>query len=414
MVNALPAGCQTRENAIQQRRDILEEEPKHRCSDLLLQVYLDCLFKNGQRQRVEQQHLGETVHDRAAQLTGPQLPPIIPGSKSLTAFLIRVSASALEKLRKFEYVPLWYFTEQGYRAADEGRSGDDDLLVLTGTEDNSLALRPANRPSPDALEDHQLTWEQFVDCKTHFLRWLLPSNWPLDYCKLLATFFFRIANHDLEGISGGKDTLLLYQARMRRTWHEELKVGHCFDISEIDEKFLERCHREVMAAQSNAALASLASVLHSSPALEVGPTTPSQSGRPRSQKSNRIDSMRPRQQRHHPYQRGSPGPSGAQDQAQGLCIVCLREPHQNMAECRRDILGDGKPACSYRNGRGDLVDKNGKAVCADFQRPEGCAGGCRTPRHRCSGCGKSQHGAADCPRRANAYKDIEALMEDLV
>lgn len=196
---------------------------------------------------------------------------------------------------------------------------------------------------------------------------------------------------------------------MRRTWHEELEVGYCFDISEIDEVFLERCHREAMAAQSNA---SLASVLHSSPTLEVGPTAPSQSGRPRSQMSNRVDSTRPRPHRHHPYQRGSPGPSGAQDQAQGLCVVCLRDPHENIAECRRDILGDGEPPCSYRNGCGQLVDKNGMAVCVDFQRPEGCVGGCRGARHRCSGCGKSQHGAADCPRRAHAHKNLRLVSSE--
>ncbi|KAF8495196.1 hypothetical protein F5888DRAFT_587386 [Russula emetica] len=212
-------------------------------------------------------------------------------------------------------------------------------------------------------------------------------------------------------IPGGEETLLLYQARMRRTWHEELKIWHCFNISKIDEDFLERCRREVMAAPS---------VLHSSPTLEVGPTAPFQSGRPRSQKSNRVDSTPPRSHRHHPYQCGSPGPSnafhgGAQDQAQGLCAVCLRESHENMTECRRPRLGDGKPACSYRNGRGQLVNEYGNVLCDDFQRPEGCAGGCRAPRHRCSGCGKSQHGAADCPRRTNAHKNlIPAPIEDVL
>jgi hypothetical protein len=395
MVNDL-AGCQTRENATRQQLDIREKDPKRRDSDLLLQVHLDCLFENVQRQRAEQQQLGETVRNRVAQQIGPRLPPIVPDSKSLTAFLPRLSAFAFEKLRKFEYVPLWYFTKQGHRVADEDKSGDDDSLVLTRTEDNSLALRPANRPSPDALQDHQLTWEQLLDCHIFFLRWLLASNWPLDYCKLLATFFFRIVNHDSKGITDGKETLLLYQARMRRIWHGELKLGHCFDISKIDERFSEHCRREVTTAALSAILSS-----------EVGLIGPFQSGRPGRQKPNGV-STRPRPQRHHPYQRGSSGPSNssrssAQDQTQGLCPVCLREPHENMPKCRRDTLSDGKPACSYRNEFGQLVNETGRALCVDFQRPEGCTGGCRAPRHRCSGCGESQHGAADCPRRAHAH-----------
>lgn len=226
MVNDL-AGCQTMENATQQQLDIREKDPKRRDSDWLLQVHLDCLFENVQRQRVEQQQLSETVRNNVAHQIDPRLPPIVPGSKSLTAFLPRLSAFALEKLRKFEYVPLWYFTKQGQRVADEDRSGDDDSLVLTRIEDNSLALRPANCPSPDALEDHQLTWEQLLDCHIFFLKWLQASNWPLDYCKLLATFF-RIVDHDSEGISDGKETLLLYQARMRRIWHQEIKLGPLF------------------------------------------------------------------------------------------------------------------------------------------------------------------------------------------
>ena len=139
---------------------------------------------------------------------------------------------------------------------------------------------------------------------------------------------------------------------------------------------------------------------------EVGLIGPFESGRPGSQKPNGV-STRPRQQRHYPYQRGSPRPSNssrssAQDQAQGLCPVCLSKPHENMSKCRKDTLSDGKPARSLRNEFGQLVNENGKTLCVDFQRPEGCTGGCRGPRHRCSGCGESQHGAADCPRRAHA------------
>jgi hypothetical protein len=39
-------------------------------------------------------------------------------------------------------------------------------------------------------------------------------------CKLLTGFFFK-ENHYSERNFGGKETLLLYQARMQKTWQDE-------------------------------------------------------------------------------------------------------------------------------------------------------------------------------------------------
>lgn len=106
----------------------------------------------------------------------------------------------------------------------------------------------------------------------------------------------------------------------------------------------------------------------------------------------------------HPYKKAASTPThsfrpNTNDQPQTLCAVCLRKPHQNMAECREETLGDGQPAFSTRSKLGHLTDRQGKSLCVDFQLPKGCSSKHHGTRHRCAGCGNDQHGAVECHRR---------------
>jgi hypothetical protein len=179
----------------------------------------------------------------------PQLPPIDLDAESLTMSLQRPTTYAIEKFRKFEYVPLWYFTEQGCQTADKDKASNEDLWDVTKTSDNRLSLRTAaaNRPSPNALSDEQLTWEQFMDANHLLCRWLIPAGWPEGYAKILSSFFWQIENHEDKGIAEGKETLLLYQARARKAWHDELKAGHFFNLAKLNEKKMNAYRKEVDA-----------------------------------------------------------------------------------------------------------------------------------------------------------------------
>jgi hypothetical protein len=159
---------------------------------------------------------------------GPHLPPIDLDGESLTMPLQRPTTYAIERLPKCEYVPLWYFTEQGCHAPDKDKASNDDLWDVAKTSDNRLSLRTAaaNRPSPNALSDEQLTWEQFMDANHLLCRWLTPAGWTEGYARVLSSFFWQIENHEDKGIAEGKETLLLYQARARKAWHDKLKADH--------------------------------------------------------------------------------------------------------------------------------------------------------------------------------------------
>ena len=182
------------------------------------------------------------------------LPPVDLNARSLTEDLERPTSYAIERLRKFEYVPLWYFTEQGLRAADKDKSYNEDLWDVTKTSDDRLSLRPTatNRPNPNALDDEQLSWEQFLDASNLLCRWLIPADWPEDYAKLLLSFFYRIQNHQERNILKGKETLLLYQARARKAWHEELKAGHFYNLAALSKEKMELYRNELAAKRYDA------------------------------------------------------------------------------------------------------------------------------------------------------------------
>jgi hypothetical protein len=124
-----------------------------------------------------------------------RVPPIDRDAESLTMSLQRPTTYAAEKFRRFGYVPLWYFPELG----------------LPGSRQRQ---RVQWRPLRCHQNQRQLPLPP----------WLIPAGWPESYAKVLFTFFWQIENHEDKGIAGGKETLLLYQARARKAWHDELKL----------------------------------------------------------------------------------------------------------------------------------------------------------------------------------------------
>jgi hypothetical protein len=114
------------------------------------------------------------------------------------------------------------------RRPDKDKASNEDLWDVTKTSDNCLSLRTAasNRPSPNT--------------------WLIPAGWPEGYAKILSAFW-QIENHGDKGIAKGKGTLLLYQAREYKAWHDELKAGHFFNLTKLNEKKMNTYRKEVDA-----------------------------------------------------------------------------------------------------------------------------------------------------------------------
>ena len=89
--------------------------------------------------------------------------------------------------------------------------------------------------------------------------------------------------------------------------------------------------------------------------------------------------------------------SGA-DSRGAVCTTCLGRHEHAFGKCTARKLWNGAAAGAKKNGYGRLVGEDGLAICYDWQLPPGCQSTSHNERHKCSGCGKTSHGAQNCPR----------------
>lgn len=89
---------------------------------------------------------------------------------------------------------------------------------------------------------------------------------------------------------------------------------------------------------------------------------------------------------------------GASLQARAICAICLGIEAHNVAKCAACKLWDGSKARCCRNEEGRIINPLGQILCIDWQRSRGCTSRDHDQRHECSGCGKQDHGAQQCPR----------------
>ena len=91
--------------------------------------------------------------------------------------------------------------------------------------------------------------------------------------------------------------------------------------------------------------------------------------------------------------------TGAASSTLPACAVCLGCFPHSVFNCKATTLWDkSTPAYCYKNQSGRLVNPKGSILCSDWQRLTGCDISSHSPRHECSGCGKHDHGAQECPR----------------
>ena len=105
---------------------------------------------------------------------------------------------------------------------------------------------------------------------------------------------------------------------------------------------------------------------------------------------SRDSARRPRRVKSEFFQPGA-GPRG------GVCAVCLGRHEHNFGKCEEPRLWDNSASASRKNEQGRLVAASGLPLCFDWQVSRGCASSSHPDRHRCSGCGKADHGAQGCP-----------------
>ncbi|KAJ6619338.1 hypothetical protein B0H10DRAFT_1946819 [Mycena sp. CBHHK59/15] len=168
----------------------------------------------------------EAAERKEADKKKPKL-PAFDEDQSVPDYLPpRPSNYAKHKLEQFEYCELWYFTIEGCKDADSARTTQaDNAFSLTQT-DGGLVLQPlstarASKPRP-----------------------MQAAGWSEGHRTALATFFYALDAHPYRSRKNSEQALIIYQARVRRNWHDTLKNGRGYNIGNLNAKLLEDIFNE--------------------------------------------------------------------------------------------------------------------------------------------------------------------------
>ena len=112
---------------------------------------------------------------------------------------ITPSPLAPRKLRKGEYVPLYFFTNKGLADAQStSNSLDEEALALVPGDQGSHSFVPimAARAKQSIIEDQDLSWAQINESTHCFLKAIKEADWPQECIDALYAFWINLASHE--------------------------------------------------------------------------------------------------------------------------------------------------------------------------------------------------------------------------
>ena len=71
-------------------------------------------------------------------------------------------------------------------------------------------------------------------------------QWTEKSVKAFAQLFTQLELHPFRQREYGERALITYQARVRREWHDQLKIGTAFNIGILNEDLLQGVYRELL------------------------------------------------------------------------------------------------------------------------------------------------------------------------
>lgn len=188
-----------------------------------------------------------------------KIPKVVEGLMVSEERVLEPSEYALSRLRKYQYVELWYFTEKGcIEASRLSRPSDLDTLTFTCV-DSILELQPSRAvaQSKDVIQDQDLSWVEMTAAKNNMIDHMRKCGWSDGYLISLMKFYLALETHPLHGRnhgdhghSYGDQALLVYQAEVRRSWHQEMLKGEnhrLFDIATINRERLKAIEDDLHA-----------------------------------------------------------------------------------------------------------------------------------------------------------------------
>jgi hypothetical protein len=222
-LNALVAGGTTREDALERMAKGWRLERQERIVLWQQQNEEDaCALQEQQEQERVKKEAEEQAERRETEKKKPKINDF------------NDPQYAIQKIKNMEYIELWYFSPDGcHEASVTSRStSDSDDAFGFAKVDGIVALKmiASFKASQKAVQDHDLSWQQFDLAKTSFLVHIEKGGWPEKHQQALAMFFTLVTNHEHCMHPRGEKTLLRYAGFVRREWHDQLAQDQGFNI----------------------------------------------------------------------------------------------------------------------------------------------------------------------------------------
>jgi hypothetical protein len=158
----------------------------------------------------------------------------------------RPAQYALRRIEEFEYAELWYFTPDGCADATQQQfTQNDDAFGLTRVDD-MVALKSVSslKASRNVILDADLSFRQMSMAKNALIPLMAKYQWPEKAINAFAQLFTQLELHPFRQREFGERALITYQARVRREWHDQLKLDAAFNIGLINEDLLQSIYKE--------------------------------------------------------------------------------------------------------------------------------------------------------------------------
>lgn len=160
----------------------------------------------------------------------------------------RPAQYALRRVEDFEYVELWYFTPEGCSDATQLQlTQNNDTFGFTKVDDMvSLKSISSLKASKNVIPDAELSFRQVSMAKNAFIPLMTKYQWSEKAINAFAQLFTQLELHPFRQREFGERALITYQARVRREWHDQLKLGSAFNIGVLNNDLLQSIYRELL------------------------------------------------------------------------------------------------------------------------------------------------------------------------
>ncbi|THH28602.1 hypothetical protein EUX98_g5575 [Antrodiella citrinella] len=242
-------------------------------------------------------------------------------------------------------------------------AGNNNYGLISTTDGLQFKSLTDLKAYKKVVPDENLSWSEVAQARSVLLHEMNTMGYPDAIINSFHAFFYNLEMHSVRHKTYGEQILVQYQADVRREYYDRLEQKReLFDIAIIDEAVMMQCEDKVRdRVEADRATTFARAPGHSFQGAEKG------SGKPTA-----------------------------------ACAICLSREYHVLSKCDSPTIFDGSAAYASRNDQGRIVDKNGIELCMEWQRPNGCPSRSRSHRHDCSGCGRSDHGANNCPRAEKA------------